>query len=145
MIQHRTITSIIVGKGTRSRLHKVGGRVCRWYITLHMTCVILFVCDNIVYVLSRSMPVGADGLGPCLVLRCCIFLHVVGAECHKHAVDVDKLYTPVNTVVPRPLYPYRIITLGFLPTFWNNLIFPSSGGGDRLSPNVGKKLPLFAA
>jgi hypothetical protein len=29
-IKHRTIISISVGKGTRSRLHKIGGRVCRW-------------------------------------------------------------------------------------------------------------------
>jgi hypothetical protein len=43
----------------------------------------------------------------------------------------------------------------FLPTFWNNLPVPSSGmkgeflssedATDRLSRNVGKKLPLLAA
>ena len=30
----------------------------------------------------------------------------------KHVVDVDKLYTPDNTVVLLLLYRYRIITLG---------------------------------
>jgi len=84
---------------------------------------------------SVDVPWGAVGLGPCLVLRCCIFLPVVGAECHtglllwlcrhpnlypiwwwpqqhwpKHVVD--KLYTPDNIVVLLLLYLYRIITLG---------------------------------
>ena len=45
-------------------------------------CFFLFVYDNIVYVLCRFRPVGAVGLGPCLVLRCCIFLPAVGDECH---------------------------------------------------------------
>jgi len=83
---------------------------------------------------SVDAPWGAVGLGPCLVLRCYIFLPVVGAECHtglllwlgrhpklyptwwwpqhhwpKHVVD--KLYTPDNIVVLWLLYPYRIITL----------------------------------
>ena len=49
---------------------------------MHITCVFLFVYDNIVYMLSRFMSVGAIGLGPCLVLWCCIFLPLVGAECH---------------------------------------------------------------
>jgi len=49
---------------------------------MHMTCVTLFVCDNVVYVPNRFMPRGgAVVLGTCLVLRCCTFLPVVGAAC----------------------------------------------------------------
>ena len=57
---------------------------------MHITCVILFVYDNEVYVPSRFTSRGVP----------------------KHVVDVDKLYTPKNIVVLRLLYPYRIITLG---------------------------------
>ena len=59
MTQHSTIISISVGKGKREFiLHKVGARVCRWQRTMHVTCVILFVYENVVYVPSRFMPRG---------------------------------------------------------------------------------------
>ena len=51
---------------------------------------------------------------------------------------------------------YTVRSGNFLPTFWDNLLVPSSGfknqeflnpggGTNRLSRNVGKKLPLLAA
>ena len=42
------------------------------------------VCPGQCSVRGKSVhaPWGAVGLGPCLVLRCSIFLPVVGAECH---------------------------------------------------------------
>ena len=90
---------------------------------------------------SVHTPWSAIGLGPCLVLRCCIFLPVVRAECvmsHLYSFSdklyptwrwpqhhwskhiVGNLYKPDNIVVLWLLYHYRIITLGSNKHNWDD-------------------------
>ena len=56
---------------------------------------------------------GADGLGPCLVLRCCISLPVVGAECHTGLLLWLCIHPKLPTVWLADIPPHHRMLLGY--------------------------------